>query len=291
MLRLRWRSLLFVPADDGVRREKVARAGADAIILDLEDGVGPAHKDAARAMLADAAASLAAAGLAVIVRINAGWAMALDDLRAAIGPAILAIMVPKVETAARLRVLDEMLAELEVERGLTPGHTGLLPLIESPAGLVALTDIAACPRVIGLALGPEDFALSLGVAATPALLDLPARQLALTAAIRGQMALAVPLSITQFRDMEAYGTAARAGAACGVTGALCIHPNQVRIANEVFRPTAAELAQAARVLAAWEGAQAAGKAVTALDGAMIDLPIVRRAQATLAAHPHPITEP
>ncbi len=282
MVRQGWCSLLFVPADDAVRREKAARAGADAVILDLEDGVGSANKADARAAVAPAAAAVVAAGPDCVVRINGNWQTAMDDLRAAVSAPVRAIMVPKAESASRLIVLAEMLAELEAERGLPVGHTSLIALIESPAGLMALPEIAACPRVIGLALGPEDLAVSLGVAPSPILLDLPARQLALAAASRGQMALAVPLSIAAFRDVEGYEAAARQAAAFGVTGALCIHPNQVRVANAVFRPSDAEQVQAARIVAAWETAQAEGRAVTTLDGVMIDRPVVLRAHAVLA---------
>lgn len=279
MLSIRWRSLLFVPADDEVRRSKAAASGADAVILDLEDGVAPAAKSVARAGLQEAAAAIAAAGPAVVVRINAGWLVALEDLKAAIGSNVRAVMVPKVEDVARLTVLADILGELEAKRGLSPGHTGLVVLVESPAGLAVVSALAACPRVIGLALGPEDFAAAMGVAPTPALLDLPSRQVALAAATHGRMALAVPLSIAQFRDVDACVAAAMKGAEYGVTGALCIHPNQVRAASQAFQPTPAELDVARRVLAAWDNAQTA---VTTLDGMMIDLPVALRARALLA---------
>lgn len=282
MVPVRWRSLLFVPADDGVRRGKAASVGADAVILDLEDGVAPQAKAAARAGLAAAAASVAAAGPAVVARINAGWLAAVEDLRATIGPDVRAVMLPKAEDPASLGVLSAIITELEAERGLPSGHTGLIALVESPAGLSAAAALAACPRVIGLALGSEDFAASMRVAPTPALLDLPSRQLALAAAAHTRMALAVPLSIAQFRDRDACIAAARRGAEYGVTGALCIHPNQVHAANEAFVPSEAELSQARRILAAWDTAQQAGLAVTSLDGAMIDLPVVQQAHAMLA---------
>ena len=282
MLPIRWRSLLFVPADDASRRGKAAVSGADAVILDLEDGVADAAKPAARAGLADAARMVAAAGPAVVVRVNAGWLAVIEDLRAAIGPDVRAVMVPKVEDTARLTALSGIIGELEAERGLPPGHTGLIVLVESPVGLAVAAALAACPRVIGLALGPEDFAASTGVAPTPSLLDLPSRQVALAAAAHGCMALAVPLSIAQFRDVDACAAAAVKGAEYGVTGALCIHPNQVRVANQAFQPGVAQVELARRVMAAWDAAQAVGMAVTSLDGAMIDLPVVLQARALLA---------
>jgi len=144
-----------------------------------------------------------------------------------------------------------------------------------------LPEVAAIPRVVGLALGSEDFCLQLGVAPTPAALELPSKQVALTAAIRGQMALAVPLSITDFRDTDACAAAVATAAAWGVNGALCIHPNQVTIANRGFATDAAALLEAQKILEVWQ-ARAKGAAVVALEGRMIDQPVVERARRLLA---------
>jgi len=276
-----WRSLLFVPADDARRCAKACTIGADAVILDLEDGVAAAHKSDARARLEGAAAALREAGVAVVVRINRDWHAALADLDAAVHAGADALMVPKVEDAARLRILAQMLAEAETAYGRDAGATGLIALVESPAGLYALPELAAIPQVIGLAFGSEDFCLELGVAPTPAVLELPSKQLALAAAVRGQMALAVPLSITHFRDGDAYAEAVRAGAGWGVNGALCIHPAQVAIANRGFAADPAQLHAAQRIVDAW-CARAEDVAVVALEGRMIDLPVVERARRLLA---------
>lgn len=277
----RWRSLLFVPADDARRCAKACTVGADAVILDLEDGVSAANKALARERLAEAAAALRAAGVGVVVRINADWIGAFADVRAAVEAGAEALMVPKVEDAARLRVLGELLGECEAAACAATGATGLLALVESARGLSALSEIAAAARVTGLALGPEDFSIGMGVAPTPALLDLPSRQIALVASERGQMALAVPLSITVFRDTDAYAAAVERGAAWGVSGALCIHPSQVDIANRGFGPGEEAIASARRVLDAWE-ARADGVAVVAVDGQMIDTPVVEQARRLLA---------
>ena len=150
-----WRSLLFVPADNPSRQQKAVTVGADAVILDLEDGVAADAKASAREGIAAAATQLHDAGVTVTVRINTGWLAVMADLNAAVCPAVSAIMLPKVESAAHAEVIGEMLGEFEVERGLPLGSIGLIALIESPAGLTALDDIAKVERVIGLALGPE----------------------------------------------------------------------------------------------------------------------------------------
>jgi len=276
-----WRSLLFVPADDAQRCAKACTLGADAVILDLEDGVAAACKREARACIEGVAAALREANVGVVVRINVGWRMALDDLDAAVRAGADAVMVPKVEDATRLRVLAQMLVEAETAYGREAGLAGLIALVESPVGLPALPELAAVPQVIGLAFGSEDFCLELGVTPIPAVLELPSKQVAIAAAARGQMALAVPLSIASFRETDAYTAAVAAGAAWGVNGALCIHPAQVTIANQGFATAPAQVQDARRIVDAWQ-ARAEGAAVVTLDGRMIDLPVVERARRLLA---------
>ncbi|HRQ64195.1 MAG TPA: aldolase/citrate lyase family protein [Xanthomonadaceae bacterium] len=181
-------------------------------------------------------------------------------------------------------MLGELLGELEAAHGADTGATGIVALVESAAALPVLDALSAQPRVAGLALGTEDFCIGLGVAPTPAVLELPSRQIALAASVRGQMALAVPLSIAAFREVDAYVAAVAAGAAWGVNGAICVHPLQVGAANTGFGADAAELDGARRVVAAWD-AREAGAAVVALDGRMIDLPVVARARRLLARGP------
>jgi citrate lyase subunit beta/citryl-CoA lyase len=275
---LRWRSMLFAPADNPERCAKAARAGADAVILDLEDGVAAEAKPAARAALAGAMADARAQGVGVAVRINAPWLMAVEDLRAVAGAGAGAdaIMVPKVECPHDLRVIAAMIGEL---RGV---GLPLIALIESPLGVARACAIADAADVAGLALGSEDFSLAMGVEPSTAVLDLPARQLALAAAGRGLMALAVPFSIARFREEDAYRAIAVEAAAYGVNGAICIHPKQVAVANAVFGLSPAAREEAIRILAAWDEAQARGLSVVSLDGRMIDLPVAERARKALA---------
>ncbi|MFK4794108.1 HpcH/HpaI aldolase/citrate lyase family protein [Sphingobium sp. ZW T5_29] len=270
-----WRSLLFVGADQPERIATIATRGADAVILDLEDAV-PAHaKAGARAALPDAIATLTAQGQQVVVRINAGWRDAMADLEAALRPGVVAIMVPGCEQVDRLSVLWEMIAELAAERQL-PHLPGLVGLVESAPGLVNLPALAAFPQMIGLALGSEDLALGMGVSPTTDLLDLPSRQIALAAHAHDLMALAVPISIAAYADGDAYGAAAEAGRRWGVNGAICVHPAQVMIANETFRPSERDLDEARAILQAWEGRGDSG--VVSWRGRMIDLPVVERAR-------------
>ena len=274
-----WRSLLFVGADQPERIAKIATRGADAVILDLEDAVLADAKAAARAALPGAIAMLAAQGQPLVVRINSAWRDAMADLDAALQPGVAAIMVPGCERVERLTALQEIIAELTSERRLSHAP-GLIGLVEIAAGLVNLSALAAFPQMIGLALGSEDLALDMGVSPTTELLDLPSRQIALAARAHGLMALAVPISIATYTDMDAYRAAAEAGRRWGVSGAICVHPAQVAIANETFQPSERDLDEARDILQAWDGRGDAG--VVSLHGKMIDLPVVERARRLLA---------
>ena len=273
-----WRSLLFVGADQPERIAKIATRGADAVILDLEDAVPVHAKVGARAALPDAIATLTAQGQQVVVRINSTWRDVMADLEAALQPGVTAIMVPGCERVERLTILWEMIAELAAEREL-PQSPGLIGLVESAAGLVNLPALAAFPQMIGLALGSEDLALGMGVSPTPDLLDLPSRQIALAGRAHDLMALAVPISIATYADTDAYRAAAMAGRRWGVSGAICVHPAQVGIANETFQPSEQELDEARAILQAWEARGDSG--VVSLRGQMIDLPVVERARRLL----------
>jgi citrate lyase subunit beta/citryl-CoA lyase len=153
----------------------------------------------------------------------------------------------------------------------------VIALVETCAGVLDAAAIAAVPGLTGLALGSEDLSVELGVAPSAASLDLPCKQIALAAASRGLMALGAPVSIAEFRDLDAYAAAMDAARAIGMSGVFCIHPAQVEIANARFAPSETELADARAILAAWEAAQREGRAVVSLNGRMIDAPVVKRA--------------
>lgn len=272
------RSFLFVPADDAKRLARVHERGADAVIVDLEDAVGAENKDAARAGVGAAIAALSARGVAVFVRINSPWRMALADLEAAVAPGLSGIVAPKIGDAAQALVLGEMIREVEAARGVGPGATEFIALIESAAGLHNAAAIAAVAHITGIALGTEDLCVELGVAPTASSLDLPCKHIALAAAPRGLMALGAPVSISEFRDIAAYGAGLDEARRIGMTGVFCIHPAQVEAANACFAPTEAELAEARGVLAAWAAAQQKGQSVLSHNGRMIDAPVVARAK-------------
>jgi citrate lyase subunit beta/citryl-CoA lyase len=288
-----WRSMLFVPAH--VERF-VARAhtrGADACVLDLEDSVPLAHKAIARAAVAPAAAAIAGSGTPVLVRVNQHWGIAEADIDAAVGPSLSALVLPKLNAAASVVAVAERLDRLEAQRGLAAGHTRLIALIEDVQALPALDEIArSTPRMLGMMLGPEDFAASAGMAPVREALMLP-NQLVLFACRRaGILPFGYPGSIADYDDAEAFAQTIDLARRLGFVGGLCIHPTQVAILNRGFSPSADEVAFARGAIEAFEAAEREGRGAAEYGSKMVDLPVVRRARETLrrAAVPQPFRQ-
>ena len=131
-----WRSMMFVPTINEKFIEKAPGVGADAVILDLEDSIAASAKETARGAVAGVAKRLADQGLDVTVRINRPWRLAARDIEAAVTPDVTALLLPMTDTAAHVKEVDAVVTEIEAEKGMTPGHTFLFPLIETAEGLL-----------------------------------------------------------------------------------------------------------------------------------------------------------
>ncbi|MBL28140.1 MAG: CoA ester lyase [Rhodospirillaceae bacterium] len=273
----RWRSVLFLSPLSEKHLAKAPSLGADGIMLDLEDAIRPEDKPAARARLPEAVAGLRAGGITdVLVRVNAPWLLAFEDIRAAVSAGVDYVTLPKVETPGRVAVIGELLDELEA--GDAP-RTRLLLQIESALGLEALPAILrASPRVSAVMLGPEDFALDMGAMPTIAANEWANVQVLAAARAAGVTPLGFPGSIAMIDDFPTFRTQIERAKELGFRGAAVIHPKQVAIVNEVFAPTAEELAAARRIV---DAAATAEAGAFLLDGKMIDPPIVVRAQTLL----------
>jgi citrate lyase subunit beta/citryl-CoA lyase len=169
---------------------------------------------------------------------------------------------------------------LEYEAGLDRFSVGVVAVIESPRALEQVVQIADGPRLIGLALGSEDFSLTLGRKPGPLSLDLAAQTIAYAAAARGIMGIGMASSIANFTDLDAFAADARRAHAMGLTGAMCVHPNQIAALNAGFGASEADVAEARAILAAWESRV---DGVVNHNGKMIDLPVVERARRLLAS--------
>jgi citrate lyase subunit beta/citryl-CoA lyase len=280
-----WRSLLFVPVNVDRFVDKAHERGADAVQLDLEDSVPLAEKAHARTLVAEAAAKVRRGGADVVVRINRPWRMALRDLEAAIGPDVDAIALPKVAGAQHVRLVAEVLDELELERGLEAGRTQLICMIETADAFFQAHEIAAAhERIVALNLGAEDFALSVGMLPEPDGLHYPKVSIVIAARAAGILPLGFIGTVAEYKDLDAYRATIRRSRRLGFRGSSCIHPAQVAILNEEFAPGAEEIAQAEGMLEAYDRAIAEGRGSVEYEGKMIDVPIVERARELLAIH-------
>jgi citrate lyase subunit beta/citryl-CoA lyase len=277
-----WRSLLFVPANVDRFVDKAHTRGADAVVLDLEDGVATSEKERARSRAVKAAESVSRGSCDVLVRINRPWRMALQDLEATICPAVQALALPKVDSVEQVQILSEVTSELESERGMAAGATQFFVSIETIAGFLRVHEIAAADdRIVAIGLGAGDFSLCTGVVPEPEELLYPTLQTVIAARAVGCIPLGLLTTIDDYTDLERFRRIARRSKRLGVQGSACVHPDQVPILNEVFSPTEEELAHARRVIAAFETASATGAGAIDVDGKMVDGPVVQGARTLL----------
>ncbi|WP_233236668.1 CoA ester lyase [Bordetella sp. LUAb4] len=277
-----WRSLLFCPANAPRFVAKAHERGADAIILDLEDAVALAEKAGARAGVARAAAQAGSNGADVLVRINRELDLAVADIHAAVGKAVNGLVVPKVLGPEHLQLIAEVIDAREAELGLPRGHTRLVALVESAAGVTRLDAIArAHPRLVGMAVGGEDLATDLDAEPSADTLYV-AKMLGVHAArAAGILPLGVLASVAGTHDDDAYRQMVLRSRRLGFAGATCVHPRQVAVLNDAFSPGAAQVERARGVVAAYEAAVARGAGAVAYEGNMIDRPVALRAMRLL----------
>jgi citrate lyase subunit beta/citryl-CoA lyase len=277
-----WRSLLFVPVTIERFVAAAHKRGADGIVLDLEDSVPEVEKARARGLIHSAAERAGRWGAAVLVRINRPWRHAWRDVEAAVGPGVAALMCPKTNSAEHLRMIAEMLDDLESEKKLARGHTRLVAMIETASALFSAQEIAAAtPRLVGMVLGAEDFALSVGMEPSAEALQAPNQMVIIAARAAGILPLGFMGTVADYKDLDAFRATIRRSRRFGFLGAACIHPGQVPILNEEYGPQPDEVARAERLIAAYDAALARGAGAVEFEGKMIDVPVVERARRVL----------
>jgi citrate lyase subunit beta / citryl-CoA lyase len=279
------RSNLMVPM--GVQRfvEQAWRHNADAVTLDLEDGVPQAHKSVVRSRLKEAIAMAGRGGAEVFVRVNKPFLAA--DLAAATWPSLTGVMLPKVESGAEVAEAATLLTDLERQRGIAVGTLELIVLLESAMGVWNVRDIVtASPRVTQVGLGESDLCRNLGITATEA--EDPfvyARGRVVIEGIAAEVqpiGMAFPLSLTPRllpeKDLLRLSTMARN---LGFKGAICPHPSWIAPVNAAFSPTAEQAAYYTKVREVFAEGVARGTAAVPLDGKMIDVPVDEWAKVVL----------
>jgi len=293
------RCQLFGPGSNTKLFEKMAASAADVINIDLEDSVAPTDKDSARANTIKAINDVDWGKKCLSVRINGldtpFWYRDVVDLLEQAGDRLDQIMIPKVGCAADIYAVDALVSAIETAKG-RKRRIGFEVIIESAAGIAHVEEIAASsPRMRAMSLGAADYAASMGMSTTGIggtqenyyMLHEGARywadpwhwvQSAIVAACRTHGLLPVDGPFGDFSDDEGFRAQARRSATLGMVGKWAIHPKQIALANEIFTPSDAAVAEAREILAAMEEAKARGEGATTYKGRLVDIASIKQAE-------------
>lgn len=286
---MRLRSLLFVPGDSERKFARGRESGADGLILDLEDSVAPPQKAAARDHVAKLLDQKQARDWAFFVRVNAlDTGLTLEDMAAVVRPGLDGLLVPKANGAADILRIAHYLDALEVRAGMQPGSVRIAVVCtETPRAMFELGSYTpAHPRLVGLTWGAEDLSAAIGGTdnkESDGSWTWPyqvARTQCLFAAASAEVA---PLDtlFADFKDSDGLERDCRRSRRDGFTGRVAIHPDQVSVINRCYAPSEAEIAQAQKIVAAFEANPGAG--TLGIDGKMYDIPHLKAARKTLAS--------
>ena len=278
------RSLLYVPGDKEAMLAKAPGRGADGVILNLEDAVAPSNKELARQAVARALQNMEFGRAEAIVRINPpDTDTGYRDLLAMVPLSPRAILLPKVRSTEEVRFVAWTIERLEVLNGLPKGRIAVMCMIESASGVLNAPEIAAChPRMAALVFGATDFSMEVGCAVTEdgRTLLTAASRIVLAARAAGIDAIDTP--DMKLDDPEGLARSSRIGRELGFDGKTAIHPAQIAPINAAFSPSTEQVAWARRVLALAPCGVAFHLGAEVLDGQLIEIPHLRRAQRILA---------
>lgn len=283
MERLR-RTMMFVPASNAGMLRDAYIYGADSIMFDLEDSISLKEKDTSRFLVYQAVKTIDYGSTETVVRINSLDMGGKDDVHAMVRAGIHVIRLPKTETAQDILDVEEVILEAERQCGRDEGSTKMMAAIEGPVGVLnALSIATASKRLIGIALGAEDYVTSMKTRRYPERSSEEiffARSMIVHAARAAGIA-AIDTVFSDVNDEETLRKETELIKQLGFDGKSVINPRQISVVNSVFAPTAKEIANAEAVMNAIEEAEAKGSGVIALNGKMIDKPIVERAERVL----------
>ncbi|GIK10260.1 MAG: citrate lyase [Chloroflexota bacterium] len=277
------RALLYMPGDDWKKIVKATTLGVDCICMDMEDGVAVSRKAEARVTIAKALRELdfgASEKLARVNSIGSGWER--DDIDAVLPFHPDGIVIPKVESREQVEWGSRLIEAAELKYGWTLNSIRMLVGVETALGILNLKEIAAHPRLDGIIFGGEDYAASVGARRTREAVELLYARQAVVAACAAFGLQAIDIVYIDFKDAEGLRLEAEQGAGFGFSGKQIIHPNQVGVTQAAFTPSERMIEEARRIVETFEASQKEGKGAYALDGKMIDMPLLKNAQKTLA---------
>jgi citrate lyase subunit beta/citryl-CoA lyase len=285
---------MFVPGDKQRMIDKALSLNADAIMMDIEDGVAPMAKHAARQQIGASLDQVTAAiksnpsyhTPARFVRVNAiPSERFIEDVKAVVRPGLQGLVIPKVDSIEQIRIVEDELGRAEVAHHIPGGTVELLIAIESPIGLFNAYQLASSsPRIVGLMFGAEDFTreMNLPVRRDGEAVDMLYARSAIATAAAAAHVQAVDGVWVDLNDPEGLRRFARQARRLGMSGISIIHPSQIDEANAAFTPSKEDIAYAQEVLAAFDAARARGEGAIAFRGQLLDFPIVDRARQTVA---------
>lgn len=281
MQRLR-RTMMFVPGNNPGMMADAHIYGPDSIMLDLEDSVTMAEKDAARLLVYQALKTVDYGNTEMVVRINPlNTPYGKKDIEAVVKAGVDVIRMPKTETAEEVVEVEREIERVERELGCV-GRTKIMAAIESTLGIVNAYAIAtASPRMMGIALGAEDYCANLKAQRTPGGDELRLARETIVVAARAAGIDALDTVYSNLNDMETFRQEVEYIKTLGFDGKSIINPRQIEVINEVFAPKEKEITKARAIITAIKEAEAKGSGVIALNGKMIDRPVVIRAQRTI----------
>ena len=273
------RSLQFVPGNRRDMLQKSRDFRADALVADLEDSVPPAEKSAARDLVAELVPTLSQRGQKVMVRVNSlDTGRTAGELQEVVSPQLYGVSLGKVDSPWHIRECHRLLSVEEARKGMEQGTIKIVPWIESAVGILSASAIAsASSRVVAMAFGAEDFTNDMGLQRTAGGEEIAFPRALVPIAARAAGIVALDTPYVRFRDEDGLRREAESAARLGYKGKFAIHPAQLETINAVFTPREEDLDYARRVVAAWEESEGQGRGALALDGNMVDVPVVKRA--------------
>lgn len=277
------RSMLFVPGANAAMISNTFIYRPDSIMFDLEDSVALAEKDTARMLVAHALQHPLYRELETVVRVNPlASEFGLLDLNAVVRAGTDIVRLPKTDSAQDIIDMDVAITEIEKACGRAVGSTQLLAAIESAQGILAVNDIAkASPRLMGIALGAEDYVRNMKTERSPDGIELLFARSSILHAARANGLMAFDTVYSDARNEEGFLREASLIKQLGFDGKSLINPNQIVLIHNLFAPTQKEVDHAERVIAAAEEAERNGSGVVSLNGKMVDSPIIERAKLVL----------
>ena len=281
MERLR-RTMMFVPGNNPGMMADAHIYGPDSIMLDLEDSVSMMEKDTARLLVYNALKTIDYGDTEMVVRINPlNTPYGKKDIEAVVKAGVHVVRMPKTETADEVREVEAEIEKVEREIG-AEGRTRIMAAIESALGVVNAYDIAiSSPRMMGIALGAEDYCANLKTQRSKEGDELRLARETIVVAARAAGIDALDTVFSNLNDMETFRRAVEYIKTLGFDGKSIINPRQIEVVNEVFTPTEKDIEKAKAIVAAIKEAEKKGSGVIALNGKMIDRPVVIRAERTI----------